>query len=340
MKTITFAVPCYNSSEYMDKCISSLLTVGEDAEILIINDGSNKDDTAQKADEYQAKYPGICRAVHKENGGHGDAVYSGITNASGLFFKVVDSDDWLDEDSLGRLMQAIKAQAEKNDLPDLIITNYVYERVHEGKRHTNSFAKILPEGRIFSWDEMGRFNQSHYLTMHTLTYRTEVLRESGVTFPKHTFYVDNIYAYIPLTHVEKLYYIDCDMYRYFIGRDDQSVNESNMIKRLDQQLLVNRLLIDSKKPAEAKYPMQKKYIMHYLMSMMMVSSIFCMLAGEEQNGAEKKKEIWKYLREKDPDTYKILRKKALGIALNVRSKLGFDFDIMVYRILNRIYKFN
>ena len=340
MKLITFTVPCYNSSEYMDKCISSLLTVGEDAEILIVDDGSNKDDTAQKADEYQAKYPTICRAVHKENGGHGDAVYCSITNATGLFFKVVDSDDWLDEDALKQLMQAIKIQEKKADLPDLIITNYVYERVHEGKHHTNSFAKVLPEGRIFSWEEMGKFNQSHYLTMHTLTYRTEVLRKSGVTFPKHTFYVDNIYAYIPLTYVEKLYYINCDMYRYFIGRDDQSVNEANMIKRLDQQLSVNKILIDSKKPAEAKYRMQKKYIMHYLMSMMMVSSIFCMLAGEEQNGAKKKEEIWNYLKEKDPDTYRKLRKNALGIALNTQSKLGCEFDILVYRLMNKIYKFN
>ncbi len=340
MKLITFAVPCYNSAEYMDKCISSLLTVGEDAEILIINDGSNKDNTAQIADEYAAKYPTICRAIHKENGGHGDAVYTGITNAGGVYFKVVDSDDWLDEESLAKFISAIKTQRDKNNLPDLIITNYVYERVHEGKSHTNSFAKILPEGRVFAWNEMGRFNQSHYLTMHTLTYRTEVLRASGITFPKHTFYVDNIYAYIPLTHVEKIYYINCDMYRYFIGRDDQSVNEANMIKRLDQQLLVTKILIDAKKPAEARHIQQKKYIMHYLMSMMMVSSIFCMLSSEENNGAEKKKEIWNYLKEQDPPVYRKLRRKFLGIALNTKSKLGFEVDIIIYRLANKIYKFN
>ena len=62
-KTITFAVPCYNSAEYMDTCIESILACGEDIEILIVDDGSTKDDTAQKADEWQRRYPGIIRAI-------------------------------------------------------------------------------------------------------------------------------------------------------------------------------------------------------------------------------------------------------------------------------------
>ena len=338
MKLITFAVPCYNSAQYMEKCIESLLTVGDDAEILIVDDGSNKDETAQIADGYERDYPGICRAIHKENGGHGDAVCTGIAAATGLYFKVVDSDDWLDADSLARVIAAIKKQQTEKNLPDLIITNYVYERVSENKQHVIGFKKILPEDRVFSWNEMGKFNQSRNFTMHTITYRTEVLRASGLTLPKHTFYVDNIYAYVPLTYVEKLYYINCDMYRYFIGRDDQSVNEANMIKRLDQQLLITRIMIDAKKPSESRHRAQKKYIEHFLLSVMMISSIFCMLSGDD--GRKKKDEIWDYLKKTDPDTYICLRRKALSIALNFKSKLGFSVDIIVYRLAQKIYKFN
>ena len=69
MKIISFAVPCYNSAAYMRKCIDSLLEAGEDAEILIVDDGSTKDDTAAIADEYEQKYPGIVKAIHQENGG-------------------------------------------------------------------------------------------------------------------------------------------------------------------------------------------------------------------------------------------------------------------------------
>ena len=94
MKLLTFAIPCYNSEAYMEKCIESLLPGGDDVEILIVDDGSH-DRTAEIADAYEKKYPGIIRAIHQENGGHGEAVNAGIRNATGLYFKVVDSDDWV-----------------------------------------------------------------------------------------------------------------------------------------------------------------------------------------------------------------------------------------------------
>ena len=96
MKLLTIAIPCYNSQDYMRKCVDSLLIGGDDVEILIINDGS-RDRTAEIANEYEKNYPGIIRAIHKENGGHGSAVNAGMREARGLYFKVVDSDDWVNE---------------------------------------------------------------------------------------------------------------------------------------------------------------------------------------------------------------------------------------------------
>ena len=95
MKLLSIAIPCYNSAAYMENCIRSLLPGGNEVEILIVDDGSTKDNTAQIADEYERRYPGICRAIHQENGGHGAAVNAGLKNATGIFFKVVDSDDWV-----------------------------------------------------------------------------------------------------------------------------------------------------------------------------------------------------------------------------------------------------
>ena len=94
-KLITFAVPCYNSAAYMRHCIETLLTAGEQAEIILVDDGSVKDDTPAICDEYAAKYPTIVKAIHQENGGHGEGVNQGIRNATGLYYKVVARDAWL-----------------------------------------------------------------------------------------------------------------------------------------------------------------------------------------------------------------------------------------------------
>ena len=107
MKYITFAVPCYNSENYMRRCIDSLLAGGRDVEIILINDGST-DRTAQIADEYQLAHPDIVRAVHKENGGHGSGVNKGLELARGVYYKVVDSDDWLDQEAYRKLLARVK----------------------------------------------------------------------------------------------------------------------------------------------------------------------------------------------------------------------------------------
>ena len=107
MKYITFAVPCYNSQDYMRRCVDSLLAGGRDVEIILINDGSS-DDTGRIADEYQLRHPDIVRAVHKPNGGHGSGVNKGLELARGLYYKVVDSDDWLDAGAYRMLLGRIR----------------------------------------------------------------------------------------------------------------------------------------------------------------------------------------------------------------------------------------
>ena len=111
MKLLSIAVPCYNSEGYMRNCIESLLPGGDEVEIIIVDDGSTKDRTAEIADEYAAKYPGIVKAVHQENGGHGQAVNTGLKHATGLYFKVVDSDDWLDKENYPKVLDKCRYDA-------------------------------------------------------------------------------------------------------------------------------------------------------------------------------------------------------------------------------------
>ena len=214
-KLITFAVPCYNSAAYMRHCIETLLSAGEQAEIILVDDGSVKDDTPAICDEYAAKYPTIVKAIHQENGGHGEGVNQGIRNATGLYYKVVDSDDWLDTDALKKVLERLTTLVARGTAPDLMICNYVYEHVEDGTSHTVRYTNVFPQNRLFDWVHVRRFRPDQNLLMHSVMYRTEVLRECGMVLPKHTFYVDNIFVYQPLPYVKSMYYMDLDLFKYF-----------------------------------------------------------------------------------------------------------------------------
>lgn len=316
MKLLSFAIPCYNSAAYMEKCIKSCLAGGDDVEIIIVDDGSTKDDTLKIAKEYEAKYPNIVKAVHQENGGHGQAVNTGLANATGMFFKVVDSDDWVDVKSYKKILTKLKSFVEEDDLPDMLIANYVYEKVGAKRKKVIHYENALPVDRMFGWNEMGHFKVDQYILMHSVIYRTQLIKEFGLKLPEHTFYVDNIFVFEPLPVVQKMYYMNVNFYRYFIGREDQSVNETVMISRIDQQLRVTRRLIDSylgNKPVNERC---RKYMVTYLRIMMEVSSIFLIISGTDEN-LVKKKELWKYVKDSDSKLYKELRYSILGNTVNL-----------------------
>lgn len=340
MKLISFAVPCYNSAEYMEKCIDSILKAGEDAEILIVNDGSTKDNTAEIADKYQEKYPTICKAIHKENGGHGDAVNTGLQNATGKYFKVVDSDDWLDEQALEKVMSVLRKFETEQEKPDAVLANYVYEHVYNGKRRVISYKHKFPQGRLFDFEESKRFDVGQFLAMHSFIYRTELLREVNLQLPKHTFYVDNLFVYAPLPYVKKFYYVDADLYRYFIGRPDQSVQEEVIMKRIDQHIRVTDMMIDAHDITAFKKtrPRLYKYMMDYLLIMMVINGIYLIKMGKPEDLA-KKQEIWKRFEEKSPKVCKACKRRFTGITASNNAFKRWICKV-VYFFARKKFKFN
>ena len=229
-KLITFAVPCYNSAAYMEHCVETLLQGGDDIEIILVDDGSTKDDTPAICDRYQEQYPDIVRAIHQENGGHGEGVNQGIRNARGIYYKVVDSDDWVDVPSLHKALDKLRQFVRDGKLVDMMICNYVYEHAETNTQRVMHYRNVFPRNKVFGWDQIGRFRPSQYLLMHSVIYRTQLLRDCALELPKHTFYVDNIFVYQPLPYVKNMYYLDVDLYRYFIGRSDQSVNDHRPLR--------------------------------------------------------------------------------------------------------------
>ena len=339
MKLLSVAVPCFNSAAYMDHCISTLVSGGEDMEVIIVNDGSTKDNTAEIADSWAERYPTIVKAVHQENAGHGGACMKGLANATGLYFKVVDSDDWVDEEVLRQILGKLREFSQMEKPVDLLISNFVYDKVGVEKKQSIDYRSAFPVNKIFTWDEFGHFEVGHYMLMHAMIYRREVLIKSGMVMPKHTFYVDNIYATVPLKDVETMYYLNVNFYHYFIGRDDQSVQQATMIKRIDQQIRVNKELFEQVDVASIKHPKQRKVILDYQEIITTVSSVLCLIDGSDELLA-KKAELWAWLKENHPWEYKKIRYGFYGVAMNLPGKPGRDIAKWGYKVANKFVSFN
>ncbi len=334
MKIISVAIPCYNSAAYMRNCVESLL-VDDEIEIIIVNDGSTKDNTLEIALEYKEKFPDIVKVIDKENGGHGSAVNAGIENATGKYFKVVDSDDKVDKINFKTIVDLLKVI----DV-DMFMSDYVYDKQGQKNKKTMSYEDIMPVNEVFGWSDIKKFKIDQYILMHSIIYKTEILIKCGLKLPNHTFYVDNLYAYTPLAYVEKMYYVNIPVYYYFIGREDQSVNEQVMISRLDQQIRVNKLMFDEYDLTELENPKIKAYMYHQLTIITAVSHVLLLKEGSEKS-LQEKEELWDYFKEQNREMYnKIRYGNVIGNSLHMPGDLGKKTILAIYHMLQRHMGFN
>ena len=340
MKLLTITIPCYNSQEYMGKCIESLLIGGEDVEILIVNDGS-RDDTQKIGEMYQEKYPTIVKVINKENGGHGSAVNAGLEHATGIFFKVVDSDDWVKESAYRIILDTLRGLVGGEQVLDMLVSNFVYEKVGEKRHKVMAYRHALPVNTMFTWSDVKHFNKGQYILMHSVIFRTKLLRDCGLKLPEHTFYVDNLFVFQPLPWVKNMYYLDVNFYRYFIGRDDQSVNESVMMSRIDQQIRVNKLMVDffAEKNPKSLHKKLANYMFNYLAIVTTVSSIM-LIKMETDEAIEMKNELWQYIKDADKYIHRKLRYGILGTSMNLPGRGGRKISEEGYKICQKIFKFN
>ncbi|PWG60520.1 glycosyltransferase family 2 protein [Bifidobacterium catulorum] len=338
---LTFVVPSYNVEDYLGRCLSSLLIEQDlsDTEIIIVNDGS-KDGTPALAREYESRYPGVIRVIDQTNKGHGGAVNTGVANARGMYVKVVDADDWLDMVALRNVLAELRTQAQATAPVDLVVTNYTYEKQGKRIKKTVRYGSVMRPNTILGWNEVRRFRPDQNLLMHSLIYRTKVLREkAGLRLPEHTFYVDNIYAYAPLPQVRTLMYLDEDLYRYFIGREGQSVEEETMIRRIDQLIRVVRAMVDATPGRDAVPAGLYRYMIHYLTINMAIDSVFMVLSKDREN-YRRKDELWAYLAERAPEADAAVRRTVIGRLLTVRGPLGRGLIRLGYAIAHNVVGVN
>lgn len=240
MKVLTVLVPVYNTEKYIKRCLDSVVVKGilDILEIIVVSDGS-KDGSIKIAKEYEEKYPDTVKVVEKENGGHGSTINKGLELAKGKYFRVLDSDDWFNSVDFSTFVKRL----EQEDA-DVVVCNYRKEFVFESRSEYFEY-KDLHENTKYVFADFD-LNQLHgeYFVMATSTYKTEILKKANLKLLEKTFYVDMQYNVVPMTVVETFAYYNLDIYRYFIGRPDQSMNMNNFVRNQEHHKKMIKWLIE------------------------------------------------------------------------------------------------
>ena len=310
-KLLTVCVPSYNAQRFLDRCLYTLInhSMAPFMEVLIINDGS-VDRTAEIGHIYEERYPGIIRLISKENGGHGSTINRAIEEAKGLYFRNVDSDDWVDSQQLETLLLQIQSGQISSDV---ISSNY-----HEVDLNTSKLTPITQEceveyGRVYRFEELPL--DKIYITMHSMTVRTKILKNMHARLQEHTFYVDVEYILFPVPYFNSIVFTNGFIYKYSRGRGEQSVAIPNMVNRYDQHCRVlKRVIVYAEKTS--MNPSQKNYYdeivkrvlcTHYLLSLF--------YDDDKQRGCERAKEFDHFLYKNRPDLAEWIGKKMLIVSV-------------------------
>lgn len=227
-KVLTISIAAYNMEKYISQTLNSLLDerIIDELEIFVVDDGG-QDHTLDIAREYASLFPQSIFPVHKENGGYGTTVNYSIAHASGRYFKCLDGDDWFDRDGLYQLVNVLRSSEE-----DVIVSPYSQGSSKESLKQKNiAWPSEIKNRKITEISKSGlRFG------MWTLTFKTTVLRKSGVCLPERMLYTDVLYATIPFAYAKTIYYLDHGVYCYRLGRDGQSVSRESRIKHIQDVL--------------------------------------------------------------------------------------------------------
>ncbi len=317
MKLLTVVVPTYNTEKYIRRCLDSvaLEELRSELEVLVVSDGS-LDASAEIADEYAARLPDCIKVIRKENGGHGSTINTGLSLATGKYFRVLDSDDWFDIVDFKAYMQRLKTED-----ADAVICNYRKEFVYESRSEFFSYPK-LQDGKTYEFDKFDLdLLQGEYFVMATTAYKTELLKKSGLSLLEKTFYVDMQFNVVPITELCTFTYYDLDVYRYFIGRPDQSMNLTNFVRNQDHHKKMVHWIVDfyTKKSPDLSGN-KREYLQAILVYTLNTHyTIYCEYDKDHRRAYREITEFDRYLLETNPTLYDALNTMAY-IRYNRKSK--------------------
>lgn len=332
-KILSIVIPVYNTEKYIKRCLDSIVIddVIDDIEIIVVSDGS-KDNSINIAKEYEKKYPKSVVIVEKENGGHGSTINKGLELAKGKYFRVLDSDDWINTSDFVKYVKRLK-----NENADLVVTDYSQEHIYSNKSIYIKYNK-LEDNVLYKFDNIDlQLLNGEYFVMATSTYKTELLRKSKLSLFEKTFYVDMQYNVVAFSLVKSFRYYNLDIYRYFIGRKDQSNNFNSLVKNQDNHEKVMKFLIDFYTSNFKSFSSNKKEYYSLIIYYMLYThySIYCLYDNNHKNAYEKIKNFDLYLKETNMDLY---NRSNIGI-IKANRNTKFIFTRVNGKLFNKILSF-
>lgn len=320
MKILSIVIPTYNVEKYLRRCLNSLVydeSILDDIELLIVNDGS-KDNSLKIAKEYEKKYPKTIKVIDKENGGHGSTINAGLKVAQGEYFRVIDSDDWVNIDEFASYVESLKKCK-----ADIVLTNFNKELLYSGEIQTFDY-KNLEYNKQY---DLNKFDYSlledAYFYMATSTIKTKKLRDAKLYLDEKTFYVDMEFILLPFLEMNSMIYLDYNIYRYFIGRPEQSVNIQSFVRNRAHHEKVVRRILEFYKGISEKEP-KREYIRKIILQLLNTHYIiYCKARLDNKGDIKEIRSFDKFLHDNYLDLYEDLRKEQRYIKWNQRTNFRY-----------------
>ena len=290
MKILTIVVPVYNTEKYIKRCLDSLdnKEINEKIEVLIVCDGRNYI-YINIPKTFSDRLHNTLKIIEKENGGHGSTINKGLELATGKYFRVLDSDDWVNNTDFIKFVNELT----KLDV-DLVVTDYSKEFVFDSCSEKIVYKDLKPNKKYTFANFDLKLLNGEYFVMATSTYKTEILRKSNLKLMEKTFYVDMQYNVIPICFVDSFIYLNLDIYRYFIGRKEQSINTSSFVRNHANHEKVVKYLIEYYSNLQNISNVKREYIKIIIKYILFTHySIYCRYLKNKNKGYKIIKEFYK-----------------------------------------------
>ena len=241
MKLLTLAISAYNMQEYLGKCLDSVTRpdIPDTLEVIIVNDGS-KDKTSEIAHQYEKRFNSIIRVIDKENGHYGSCINKALEVATGKYFRPLDADDWMNTDALVSLLSLL----ENND-NDLIVTTHTNYLDNNRVNHIKIPDSIIVNKKYdLKTLDFQKEKIDCFLKMHTMTYKTSILKNMSLKLSTGISYTDSEYCMFPLDKANSVIFYDLDLYQYNLSREGQTMQQSIITKSVKPFYLISMKMID------------------------------------------------------------------------------------------------